>query len=317
MVDSRETTSKEKKLIEPTERFSGKFFIAIILSIIGVTILTVMISMVPITPMEYTGSEDPVTIFSNFFYFANYYVLGDSYILAGVLPNLVYYVFVVITMILLAISGCGFLAQNRKETKVLIIVNWFLYLFPVIAGVIIHVKLIQVIDDVWDVAGVMNFALPLAFYPISLNLFLNLSLLNDRETFRHWPRLVTVFFSISYFLVWITPIVVPFLLVYELSLFFYLLPSFFLLFICWIPGEVIGRRSEEKLRQRVWRIYYGAIDTRKKKVQPLIPSVENSEEANNLQSVIQKVQQEVFGVRRDADVEELVKKEKGKNKRKE
>ncbi|MBA7658221.1 hypothetical protein ES703_66170 [subsurface metagenome] len=80
---------------------------------------------------------------------------------------------------------------------------------------------------------------------------------------------------------------------------------------------MIGRRSEEKLRQRVWRIYYGAIDTRKKKVQPLIPSVENSEEANNLQSVIQKVQQEVFGVRRDADVEELVKKEKGKNKRKE
>ncbi len=309
MVDSRETTSKEKKLIEPTERFSGKFFIAIILSIIGVTILTVMISMVPIAPMEYTASEDPETIFSNFFYLASYLDTSPYNIFIGVWPNPVYYVFVFITMIFLVISGCGFLAQNRKETKALIIINWFLYLFPVIAGVIIHVKLIQVINDV--------FALPLAFYPISLNLFLNLSLLNDRETFRHWPRLVAVFFSISYFLVWITPIVVPFLLVYELSLFFYLLPSLFLLFLWWIPAEVIGRRSEEKLRQRERRIYYGAIETRKKKVQPLIPSVENDEEANNLQSVIQKVQQEVFGVRRDADVEELVKKEKGKNKRKE
>ncbi len=155
------------------------FIISILCAIVGVGILTFLIFMIPNYPRSsFTSSVN--TLYDSFFYDVEYRTSSWSttYYTPRAFPGTGYLILMPFAMILIAISGIGFLVRNRKEVKRMIFINWALYLVPI--GMAIA-KDVYSNYDYWD-----SLTQPLGFFPVYLCIFLQFSLLLDNNSFLDW-----------------------------------------------------------------------------------------------------------------------------------
>lgn len=171
--------SRVAKSSENGFTISPFFIISIISAIIGIGILTFLIFIIPNYPRSAPTSYADIA-FDNFFYDIQYdsgYYSTTSY-WPRAYPGTGYLILMPVAMITIAISGTGFLVRNRKEAKRLIFINWGLYLVPI--GMAIA-KDVYSNYDYWD-----SLTQPLGFYPLYLCVFLQFSLLLDKNSFLNW-----------------------------------------------------------------------------------------------------------------------------------
>ncbi len=155
------------------------FIISILCAIVGVGILTFLIFMIPNYPRSsFTSSAN--TLYDSFFYDVEYRTSSwlTTYYTPRAFPGTGYLILMPFAMILIAISGIGFLVRNRKEAKRMIFINWALYLVPI--GMAIA-KDVYNNYDYWD-----SLTQPLGFFPVYLCIFLQFSLLLDKNSFLDW-----------------------------------------------------------------------------------------------------------------------------------
>jgi hypothetical protein len=171
--------SRVAKTSEIGFTISPFFIISILCAIVGVGILTFLIFKIPNYPRSSFTSRAN-TLYDSFFYDVEYRTSSWSatYYTPRAYPGTGYLILMPFAMILIAISGIGFLVRNRKEAKRMIFINWALYLVPI--GMAIA-KDVYNNYDYWD-----SLTQPLGFFPVYLCIFLQFSLLLDKNSFLDW-----------------------------------------------------------------------------------------------------------------------------------
>lgn len=262
---SSENTEKENdqsrvaKSGESGFTISPFLIISITCTIVGVGLIAFLIFMIPDYPSS--SSVDPSTMYDNFFYdvrYGRHYSSGRYYRIYAA-PGTGYLLIMPIAMIFIAVSGLGILIKNRIEAKRLIFINWGLYLVPLTMAI---VK--DVISDYysWD-----SLTQPLGLYPIYLCIFLQFSLLLDRNSFLNWAgfseeskaendsfsltyrKVIAIIFLIIFVYTLGIPIIGPYTQANNYTIFGHMITAIPILIVWFLCGEVI-RISAGKTRQR-------------------------------------------------------------------
>ncbi|MBK5112263.1 MAG: zinc ribbon domain-containing protein [Candidatus Heimdallarchaeota archaeon] len=251
---------------------SPAFIFSIIGTIVGVGILVFLIFMIPNCPGNAPTSYAD-TAFDNYFYDVQYRYSSSSTSRDPIAnPNPIYFILMPFAMIAIAFSGIGIFVKNRKEVRRLIFINWALYLVPI--GMAIA-------KDVYNKNGYwFNIAQPLGFFPLYLCIFLQFSLLLDKNSFLDWAgfsekskndnvrfhlnyrRVIAVIFIMIFIYTFSIPLLGAFTLSNNYSLFAHVWTALPLL-ICWyLFGELIrfqisNRRPHGKVMEYVVVNYIG------------------------------------------------------------
>ncbi len=165
-----------------------RFVISIVLSCISISLLTLLISVIPIVKEVFWSNEQQALDYTNFFYKWSYSNWTDEYTLEFFRPSKGYYIFSPIIMVFLFISNSCILVQNYKRIKTLIFINLGLSILPVIAFIII-ITIIGVNNEIAMPFFVIPILVTLGFYQL-IYLPIQIMLLVEKKS-------ITKFFAIK------------------------------------------------------------------------------------------------------------------------
>jgi len=163
---------------------SRGFLISIILNSIGVSLLVLLISFIPVVKDVFWNSEQQPLNYSNFFFKWEYSQWHDSYNLVSFKPSIGYYIFTPIIGLFLLISNSCILIQSEKKTRQSIFINWGFFILPIIVF-IIKISLIAVSNEIAMPYYVIPILITLGFYAL-IYLPLQILLLIEKKTTREF-----------------------------------------------------------------------------------------------------------------------------------
>jgi len=186
-----------------TPKVSLGFIFSIISSLIGASLISLLILFVPRNlNWRYSGSENPSVIFDNFFYDVQYWWFDDpgAYFLDKTGANLGLFIILPIALIFTFLAGSTLLVRNFNETKKLIYINWLLFSIPALIGLIVGLGIYLKMDYTGRISetimslevGVFgslyggNYTWSLGLLPLNLSFLLSISLLSDQNSFLDW-----------------------------------------------------------------------------------------------------------------------------------
>ncbi|MHA1186141.1 MAG: hypothetical protein ACTSSK_04590 [Candidatus Heimdallarchaeota archaeon] len=159
------------------------FEISIVLSILGLSLITMLISFIPNSAKTFDSFTLYPTINSNFFYGWGFFIdfgLPNRHALNMFEPITSYYIFSVIAGLLLLISNSGIFVQSKERTKQLIFINCGFYVIPIIAF-IVKMSLMLRTDNSYMEDDVFNILITFGFYAL-MYLPLQIVLLLEKKT---------------------------------------------------------------------------------------------------------------------------------------
>ncbi len=168
-IPMEENTSIETRTVESVKgisNFSNRLLLSILCSVVGLGLLSLLIYKIP--NVDFANGYTPYPY--NFFYD----IYNDSRVGVG----LGYYILMPVAICLIMVSGTTILIKNNREKVILILTNLFLYIAPIVMGLIKYYQN----DIYYD----RNIEQPLGFFPLYLNIFLYVALLIDQTTFLEW-----------------------------------------------------------------------------------------------------------------------------------
>jgi len=142
-----------------------RFVISIVLSCISISLLTLLITVIPIVKEVFWSNEQQALNYTNFFYKWAYSNWTDEYTLEFFRPSKGYYIFSPIIMVLLFISNSCILVHDYKRTRTLIFINLGLSILPIIAFIII-ITIIGVNNEIAMPFFVIPILVTLGFYQL-------------------------------------------------------------------------------------------------------------------------------------------------------
>lgn len=230
------------------------FIISVILTVISVTILTwLMFSLIdPLArPVMYYTTR---IVEENFFL----RIVNTSEISPGqwINPKVEYkvgfYILFPIIMISSAISGLTFLVKDYKRTRLLIFINWVLYLIPIVSSIFLTNDSTQNQYTVFPGVYFDIYPVGILRWFIILNIFIQISLILFQEDFQQWilstkgpERIETannfrfITFLMFYAVAWLSPIVFMIDFDYHFEFLMILGLGLAMLTIWWVVGDSI------------------------------------------------------------------------------
>ncbi|MBN1330891.1 MAG: hypothetical protein JXA54_15575 [Candidatus Heimdallarchaeota archaeon] len=162
------------------------FILSIIFSCVGISVLLLLLSFIPILKEGFWSSESLPTHNTNFFYKWNYVYSSwhTSYMLSIFKPSMGYFIFTPFVALLLLISNSGVLVQNKEKTRKLIFINLGLNALPIVCF-IIKLILLLVFDEITTPYLVSPLLTTLGFYSL-IFLPIQIILLAEKKTFREF-----------------------------------------------------------------------------------------------------------------------------------
>lgn len=162
----------------------NRFIISIILSFLSFAIISMLISVIPLSVRRFSSGDVYPLESSNFFYqwiLREIYFYESDYYFRELLPTTGYFLFTAIAFILFFISNSGILLYNYKRLKQLIFINWGFTIIPIIT-IITKISVMSIYVNIGFSDEVIDIATNLALY--SLFYFpLQLILLLEKKTF--------------------------------------------------------------------------------------------------------------------------------------
>ena len=173
---------KEPKVAK--KGYSIRFYINLVLSIAAIALLIFLNSQLRAIINLHHGSNDPNTLYDNYFFDGIYTPWGDdAWTLDSMALNTGFYIVMPIILVLLFVSGSTILAKDNREARIVIFINWFLYLANSITTFAFYFR--KTGENTLELNGNWNLWY-FALFPFFFMLFMQVSLLVEKRTFLHW-----------------------------------------------------------------------------------------------------------------------------------
>ncbi|NHJ49670.1 MAG: hypothetical protein FK733_17905 [Asgard group archaeon] len=179
-----ENKIKDRKLFLIEKRINMRLIASIILAVFGITILSLLISYVPLleriirspTEQNFDGSN----FFYNWFYSEGYYGGQWNYEFYLAKASRGYFIFTPLAIVMLILSGSTILCRKYQYAKIVIFINWILYPVPIIIAIVrsVTTQFNYSFND-----NIELFIFGLMLFPILLNLMLQLGILTFKQDF--------------------------------------------------------------------------------------------------------------------------------------
>ncbi len=165
-------------------KINYRFILSIILTVFGITILSLLVIYVPLPDFVIDSSTEQSFDGTNFFYKwiynSQYFNNEWHYYFNIVKASTGYFVFTPIAIVLLTISGSTVLCKRYQNSKLIIFTNWILYTIPII---IVFVKSISTQFNYSFNNNIQFFIFGLTFYPLYQNFMLQLGIITFKQSF--------------------------------------------------------------------------------------------------------------------------------------
>lgn len=248
-------TNEESRITDTfaeKKKFPYGLVISVILSAFSAAIITWLILSIVIS------TYNPFISWNQEIYFENFFlqIIYSEEISPGLWMNRIikykigFYILLPIAMISFAISGLTILVKDYKQTKLLIFLNWGIYLTSTISSIFIN----GYNTPVYWFGHFDIFSIPTIIFAVyfMINIFFQISLLSFEEDFYQWilsprgpnkidsannPRVIIFF--ILYLLAWFSPLILMFSNNYGLTFMAIFGIGLCLLTIWWSVGDSI------------------------------------------------------------------------------
>lgn len=192
MIELERETETKNRILEKSERIklSKEFYLSVALAIIAVGLIITILNLLPILERRFFETTQGNYYDENFFYWWDYResYTGDPistwrYNLSRLQGSYGFYLLMIPAMIMLILSN-GILIKKKREFTILTYVNWIIYSLAIIGfAAAWYRQHVQLDEASWLVGHYINF---LTFYPICLNVPIQICALLEGMSFREW-----------------------------------------------------------------------------------------------------------------------------------
>lgn len=192
MIDLEGESEAKNRVLEKSERIklSKEFYLSVALAIIAVGLIIIILNLLPILERRFFETTQENYFGENFFYWWDYKssytgnpISPWRYYLSRLQGSYGFNLIMISAMIMLILSN-GIMAKSKREFTILTYINWIIYSIAIIGFATAWYRQHAQLEEVsWIVGHYINF---LTFYPICLNVPIQIHALLEGMSYREW-----------------------------------------------------------------------------------------------------------------------------------